>query len=44
MAKRLNKITEEKQAFQWTPEIEASFQIVKEDLSAAPILDYPQPR
>jgi hypothetical protein len=35
---------EEKQAFQWTPEVEAAFQTVKEALCTAPILAYPQPR
>jgi hypothetical protein len=34
---------EEKQAFQWPPEVKASFQTPKEALCTAPILAYPQP-
>jgi hypothetical protein len=34
----------EKQAFQWTPEVEITFQTLKEALCTAPILGYPQPR
>jgi hypothetical protein len=41
--KLLTKLTE-KQAFQWTPEVEAGFQTLKESLCAAPILAYLQPR
>jgi hypothetical protein len=33
---------EEKQTFQWTPEVEAAFQTLKGALCAAPILAYPQ--
>jgi hypothetical protein len=36
IVKQLTKLTEEKQAFQWTPEVEA--------LCTAPILAYTQPR
>jgi hypothetical protein len=43
-AKPLTKLTEEKQAFLWTPEVEAAFQMLKEALCTAPILAYPQPR
>jgi hypothetical protein len=35
---------EEKQAFQWTPDLEATFQTVKEALCTSSILAYPQPR
>jgi hypothetical protein len=35
---------EEKQAFQWTPEVEAAFQTLKEALCTAPIFAYLQPR
>jgi hypothetical protein len=34
----------EKQAFQWTPEMEAAFQSPKDALCTAPILVYSQPR
>jgi hypothetical protein len=30
IVKQLTKLTEEKQAFQWTPEVEAAFQTPKE--------------
>jgi hypothetical protein len=40
IAKLLTKLTEEKQAFQWTPEVEAAFQTLKEALCTA----YLQPR
>jgi hypothetical protein len=43
IAKLLTKLTEEKQTFKWTPELEAAFQTLKGTLCAAPILDYPQP-
>jgi hypothetical protein len=43
IAKPLTKLTEEKQTFQWTPEVEAAFQTLKGALCAAPILAYPQP-
>jgi hypothetical protein len=38
----LTKLKQEKQAFQWTPEVEATFQM--EALCIAPILAYQQPR
>jgi hypothetical protein len=44
IAKPLTKLTEEKQAFQWTPEVETTFQTLKEALCTAPILAYLQPR
>jgi hypothetical protein len=43
IAKLLTKLMEEKQAFQWTPEVESIFQTLKEALCIAPILAYPQP-
>jgi hypothetical protein len=43
IAKPLTKLTEENQAFRWTPEVEAAFQTLKGALCAAPILAYPQP-
>jgi hypothetical protein len=39
----LTKLTEEKQAFQWTPEVEDAFQTLREAFCTAPILSYPQP-
>jgi hypothetical protein len=44
IAKPVTKLTEQKQSFQWTPEVEASFQMLKGALYAAPILAYRQPR
>jgi hypothetical protein len=44
IAKLLTKLTEEKQAFRWTPEVEAAFQTLKEALCTAPTLAYLQPR
>jgi hypothetical protein len=41
IAKPLTKLIE-KQAFQWTPEVEAAFQTLKKALCTAPILVYPQ--
>jgi hypothetical protein len=38
------KLTEEKQAFQWTPEMETAFQTLEEALCAARIFAYLQPR
>jgi hypothetical protein len=35
---------EEKQAFQWTPEVETTFQTLKKALCTTPILAYSQPR
>jgi hypothetical protein len=43
IAKLLTRLTEEKQAFQWSLEVEAAFQSLKEALCIAPILGYPQP-
>jgi hypothetical protein len=40
VAKLLTKLMEEKQNFQWTPEVEAAFQTPKVALCTAP---YPQP-
>jgi phospholipid-translocating ATPase len=42
IAKPLTKLTEQKQAFQWTPEVKATFQTLKGILCAAPILAYPK--
>jgi hypothetical protein len=42
--KLLTKLTKQQEAFQWTPEVEAVFQTLKEALCTAPILAYPQPR
>jgi hypothetical protein len=39
----LTKLTEEKQPFQWTPEVETACQTLKGALCTAPILAYPQP-
>jgi hypothetical protein len=39
----LNKLTEQKQTFQWTSEVEAAFKTLKGALCTAPILAYPQP-
>jgi hypothetical protein len=39
----LTRLTEEKRAFKWTPELEAAFQTLKGALCTAPILAYPQP-
>jgi hypothetical protein len=44
IAKPLTKLTEEKQAFQWTPEVEAAFQTLKVALCTDPILAYRQLR
>jgi hypothetical protein len=38
VAKPLTKFTEWKQAFQWTPEVEAAFETIKETLCTVPIL------
>jgi hypothetical protein len=38
IAKPLTRLTEEKQAFQWTPEVETAFQTLKEALCTAPSL------
>jgi hypothetical protein len=43
IAKPLTRLTEEKRSYQWTPDVEAAFQALKEALCAAPILAYPQP-
>jgi hypothetical protein len=42
ITKPLTKLTEEKQAIQWIPEM-ATFQILKEAISTDPIHSYPQP-
>jgi hypothetical protein len=42
IAKPLNKLTEQKQSFQWTPEVEGAIQTLKGALCAAPILTYAQ--
>jgi hypothetical protein len=42
-ANPLTEITEEKQAFKWTPEVETAFQTLSDALCVAPILVYPQP-
>jgi hypothetical protein len=41
-ANPLTEITEEKQAFQWTPEVETAFQILSDALFIAHILVYQQ--
>jgi hypothetical protein len=38
----LTNLTEGKHAFQWTPEMGADFQILKEAIYTVPILAYPQ--
>jgi hypothetical protein len=43
IAKPLTRLMEEKRTFQWTPEVEASFQTLKEALCTALSLAYPQP-
>jgi hypothetical protein len=43
IAKPLAKLSEQKQFFQWTPEAEAAFQMLKGALCAALILAYPKP-
>jgi hypothetical protein len=43
IARSLTKLTEHKQSFQWTSEVEAAFQTLKGALCTAPILAYPQP-
>jgi hypothetical protein len=43
IAKRLIKLTEQKQSFQWTEEVEVSFQTLKGGVCAVPILAHPQP-
>jgi hypothetical protein len=40
IVKPLNKLME-KQAFQWTPEVDAAFQTVKKSICTAPVLAYP---
>jgi hypothetical protein len=39
----LTRLTREKRAFQWTPEVEAAFQSLKAALFTVAILAYPQP-
>jgi hypothetical protein len=43
IAKALTKPVKEKQTFQWTPEVEASFQSLKEALCTTRILPHLQP-
>jgi hypothetical protein len=43
IVKPLSKLTEQKQPFQWTSEVEAAFQKLKRPLCSAPVLAYPQP-
>jgi hypothetical protein len=40
---QLTKLTEQKQPFQWTSEVEAAFQTLKTAMCTVPILAYPQP-
>jgi hypothetical protein len=40
IAKPLTKLTEQKQSFQWTSNVEAAIQTIKGALSAAPIIAY----
>jgi hypothetical protein len=42
--KPLTELTKEKQAYQWTPEVEADFQALKEALCIAPLSAYPSAR
>jgi hypothetical protein len=39
----IEKLTEERQPFQWTPDVETAFQTLKRALCTAPILAYPKP-
>jgi hypothetical protein len=41
IVKPLTKLKEQKQFFQWTPEVEAVFQTLKGALCSAPVLAYP---
>jgi hypothetical protein len=43
ISKPLTKLTEEKQPFQWTPDVEAPFQTLKRALCATPIISYSKP-
>jgi hypothetical protein len=43
IAKPLSRLTEEKQAFQWTPYVEAAFRSLRETSCTAPIHAYPPP-
>jgi hypothetical protein len=43
IAKPLTRLTDEKQPFQWTPEVETAFQTLKEALCTTPILAFLQP-
>ena len=43
IAQPLHKLTEKRAIFRWTPECNTSFSILKEKLTAAPILSYPTP-
>jgi hypothetical protein len=44
IAKTLPKVTEEYQTSQWTPEVEAAIQGLKEVICTAPILAFPHPK
>jgi hypothetical protein len=44
IAKPVTKLTQENQASQCSPDVEAAFQTLKEALCTAPVLAYPQPR
>jgi hypothetical protein len=41
--KLLTRLTEKKEAFLWSPEVEAAFQLLKEALCTTPVLGYSQP-
>jgi hypothetical protein len=43
IAKLMNKLTEEKQDFQWITEVDAALETLKRALCTGPILAYPQP-
>jgi hypothetical protein len=43
IAKPQTKLTEQKQSFQWTSEVEAIFKTLKGALCTGPIIAYPQP-
>ena len=44
MARVLTKLTKKKEKFNWTPECEKCFQLLKDYLGRAPILRYPDPQ
>ena len=43
MVKLLTRLTEEKRAFEWSPEADTAFKSLKETLCTAPILGYQRP-